>query len=114
MTERDDSYLYTGITSASSRATQLQKAKEQADKKAKRQRVEPATILINQVLEHEKAKITDLGDLVLDRARYPQKELEVLLDVRERNYRFIVTVQTQINNILREPKAASRKKGDNQ
>lgn len=101
---RDDSVLYTGVTSASSRAVAAKRAESQQEKQEKRGKLLPVAELINKTIQKELDMVCDVKGFVLG-TEVPEENIKADLLARKMNYEFIVRFHSTINNLLREPKA---------
>jgi hypothetical protein len=110
MSDRDESFMNSGLTSASLRARQAQKVKDQSDKAAQVHPLRPAAVIVNQLIETEKARSTDLRTWIVDKERL-QIDTDALMVAKQLNYEFIINFQTSVNNLLREPR--KKKESDN-
>lgn len=101
---RDDSLLYTGITSASE--PKLTPRKAQAEQKEKtRRNLKPAVEEILDLIGVERADIVNLKSFVLDRTT-PEEEIKVELLARKMYHGYLNSLEAKVKNIMavKEPK----------
>ena len=100
---RDDSLLYTGLTSASSRRLQDKKKQDKEAKQAKRNELVPKADIVLKELEKERLTIAkELGNLI-HLEMNEQNIKATVLGLRMADQR-LVSVITRLNNILRKKK----------
>jgi len=101
---RNDSVLYTGMTSASFgtvRTNPIREAKAE-EKLERQQKLTPAAEVVAEVIAREKALVTqELANLPFSVSTSKENVKELLM-AYQRNLVFIDRFQTQINNALRK------------
>lgn len=103
MASRDDSTLYSGITSASLRDRTALREEKKRERESLRTKVSPAQEIITGVIEEEKLQALDLRGFVFNEVT-PEADVKAELLAHKLNYEFIVRFQQRINLLLREPK----------
>ena len=105
---RDDSILYTGVTSATNKPTARQiqvEEKEQAQPKLK-----PAAAVVLELLDKERQNVLDLRSLVIDRTT-PEQEVNTELLARKLYLDYLNSLENKVKSIMavrpqRKPKEA--------
>lgn len=109
---RDDSGLYSGASSASFGTTheqQTRRAEKSEEKKELRTKLQPAAVVINEVIASEKRLVTEqLIRLPIDMKTTDEHVMSTLLAI-QMNLAFIDRFHNKVNNILREPKTKPKK-----
>lgn len=103
---RDDSILYTGVSSASSRANAEKRKEMRREKSQERGKLLPVAELINKIIEKEKKDVCDVRSFVISEAT-PEESIKADLLARKLNLEFIERFHGKINNLLREPREKS-------
>ena len=105
MSNRDDSLLYSGVTSATA-DKKLTAREEQRDKREQDYaKLKPAAEVVLDLIAQEKAKVLDLRDLVVDQQE-PEDGYRVELLVRKRYLAKLNALETQVKTTLSfKPKA---------
>jgi hypothetical protein len=99
---RDNSFLYSGITSVTSEpmtARELQKF----EKEHVKQKLKPATAIVLDAIQKERDMIVDLRSLVIDRTSTEQ-EVNTDLLARKLYLGYLNGLEMKIKQIVKEPK----------
>lgn len=108
---RNDSILYSGLTSASFNKAYRAKARRQADREKQKSYLEPSAELIKVEIQKTKDQIaTDtLGLIQLDADKDDIKSLLVGARLAQKH---IAQLEQRLLNILRTPKSQEKKKDE--
>ena len=96
---RDDSLLYSGVTSSSENLTPREVQRE--DKEKNRIKLKPAADVILELLETERNKLYDIRRIFIDR-KTTDEEVKIERLVRERQAILIANLEVKVRNILKE------------
>jgi hypothetical protein len=97
---KDDSFLYSGLTSASSdKATPREIQRE--EKESQRIKLKPAAEVVLELLETERNKLYDIRRIFIDR-KTTDEEVKIERIVRERQALLISALEVKVRNILKE------------
>lgn len=97
---KDDSFLYTGITSSSDKEPTLRELQRE-EKEQQRIKLKPAGDVILELLESERQKLYDIRRIFIDR-KTPDEEVKIERIVRERQALLIASLEVKLRNILKE------------
>lgn len=103
MSERDDSFLYSGLTSASTRQNAEKRAEDKKERQHQKSVLTPAAELIKTEIEKERLKTTDITNLIMDPTS-DEANIKALLLAKKMHLEFLSNFQTVIQNVLREEK----------
>lgn len=95
---RDDSILYSGITSASSEPKTPREVQRQ-EKENARIKLKPAVDEVLALLEAEKAKLFDIRYMFFDE-KTPEDEIRIEKILRQRHERLINLLEQKIKSIM--------------
>lgn len=96
---RSDEILYTGITSVSSNAELTPRLAQREQKEKDRLKLKPAADVVLEALAKERANITDIRSLIVDRTTTEQ-ELNTELIARKLYLGYLNVLETKIKNIM--------------
>lgn len=100
---RDDSLLYSGLTSASVRDRAEAREEKKREREHVRVKLTPAQEIINPIIENEKLLALDLRGFVFNEST-PEVDIKAEMLAHKLNYQFIIRFQSRVNIALREPK----------
>jgi hypothetical protein len=100
VSSRDDSILYSGITSATEKVTPRQEQREQTEQQARK--IKLASEVVLEELSKEKANITDLRSFVIDRTSTEQ-EVNTELIARKLYLGYINSLEAKIKQLVKKP-----------
>lgn len=96
---RDDSLLYSGVTSSSENLTPREVQRE--TKNQQRDKLKPAADVILELLEAERNKLYDIRRIFIDR-KTTDEEVKIERIVRERQAILISNLEVKVRTILKE------------
>lgn len=98
---KDDSFLYTGITSASSDKAPTPREVQREEKESARIKLKPAAEVVLAELAKERERVIDLRSIVLDRTT-SEGEINTELLARKLYLNYLNSLEAKVNNILKE------------
>lgn len=98
---RDDSYLYSGMTSASSEPLSP-RLKQREEKEHVRQKMKPATQIVLAAIDKERQAVTDVRSYVLEGKT--EESLLAEMQARRLYIGYLNGLEAKIKNITKEPK----------
>lgn len=102
MSNRDDSFLYSGLTSASTRANAAKREESKKNREHQRTVLTPAAELLVEQIEKERQKTTDISNLIMDPTS-TEDNIKALLLAKKMHLEFLSNLQSVLQNVLREP-----------
>jgi len=110
---RDDSILYTGVTSVSAEREPTPREVQSEAKEKARLKLKPAAELILAEIANEKASVTDIRTFVLDRTSTGQ-EVNTELLARKLYLGYLNGLEAKIKNAIRTKEPKKRKDSDDE
>lgn len=98
---KDDSFLYSGITSASSDKAPTPREVQREAKESARIKLKPAAEVVLAELAKERERVIDLRSIVLDRTT-SEGEINTELLARKLYLNYLNSLEAKVNNILKE------------
>ena len=99
---RDDSLLYSGVSSASFKTVRTIREKATEDKLEKQTKLTPAAEVVAEVIQQERTKVTaELANLPLT-VNTSKENVKELLMAYQRNLKFIDSFEIKMANALRK------------
>lgn len=107
---RDDSFLYSGITSVSTRTPrEAQREKKEQD----RQKLKPAADVVLELIAKERANVTDIKTLILDR-KTTEQEINTELLARKLYLGYLNSLEVKVKGIMTVKQPRTRKGADDE
>jgi hypothetical protein len=110
---RDDSILYTGVTSVSNEREPTPREVQAEAKEKARIKLKPAAELILAEIASEKAKVTDISTFVIDR-KSTQEEVNVELYARRLYLNYLNGLEFKIGNAIKTKKSKKRRETEDE
>jgi len=102
VSNRDDSLLYTGITSVSNEPHTPRQLQKESKRQA-RQKLKPAAEVVLELIAKEVKNVADIRSLIVDR-KSTEQEVNTELVARKYYLGYLNSLEAKINRIVKESK----------
>lgn len=101
MSDKDESFLVTGLGSPKYRELHAQRGEASREKEQQRIQLEPYIEIVNSIIEQELATVSDVNSLEIS-LDSTEETYKALVLARKMNIQFINTFKTRLINKVRE------------
>ena len=110
---RDNSDLYSGMTSASSERLPTPREEQREQKEKDRQKLKPAADVVLELIGKERSNVTDIRSLVI-KPETTADEARIELRARELYLGYLNSLEVKVKGIMTVRPTRKRKEGDDE